>query len=75
MSGERLWQAIAAALFVLWVWSFAWWSFRAELSQTQWLGMFRDDVIKSVQQLAQQQQSLAQQVKALQPGGAEAGAR
>jgi hypothetical protein len=61
MSGERLWQAISAGLFLLWVLSFAWWSFRAELSQGQWLHMFRDDVVKSVQELARRVQALEQQ--------------
>ena len=65
MSGERLWQAISAALFLLWVLSFAWWSFRSELSQTQWLAMFRDDVVKSLQQVAQQQQDVSRRVQAL----------
>jgi hypothetical protein len=71
MSELRIWQTLAAGLFLLWVWSFAWWSFRAELTAGQWLHMFRDDVIKSVQQLNQQQQDLGRRLQAVEAKAAE----
>lgn len=65
MSGERLWQAISAALVVLWVFTTAFFWMRSSLIEGQYLAVIRGDLLSAVQQLAQSQQSLAQRLQAL----------
>ena len=65
MSELRLWQALAAALLVLWLFTAAFGYFRSQLVEGQWLTMFRSDLVSTLQQLAREQQALAQRLQAL----------
>lgn len=60
---------MAAALLLLWVWTFAFFSFRTDVQQTQWLTLFRHDLISTMQQLQSQHQAMDQRVKLLEGRG------
>jgi hypothetical protein len=62
--GQR-WQAYCGALLVLWVFTVAFFWFRGSLIEGQYFVALRGDLLAAVQQLAQQQQSLAQRLQAL----------
>ena len=66
-SDKRLfmWQGISAALFVLWVFTFAFMYFGSQLASWQSLGVLKSELVSALQQLAQQQQSLGQRLQAL----------
>jgi hypothetical protein len=65
MSSERLWQAVAAVLFVLWVFTFAFSYFSSRLTEWQYLSVLKHDLVTAVTQLSAQQQELLRRVTTL----------
>jgi hypothetical protein len=62
MSSERLWQAVAAALFVLWVFTFAFSYFSSRLTEWQYLSVLKNGLVTTMTQLSAQQQELQRRV-------------
>jgi hypothetical protein len=60
-----LWQAVSAALFILWIFTFAFMYFGSQLSSWQTLGVLKQELVNAVQQLAQQQQAFSQRLQTL----------
>jgi hypothetical protein len=60
-----IWQGLTAALFALWVFTFAFFFFSTQLTTWQSLGVLRGELVSAMQQLAQQQQTLSQKVHVL----------
>lgn len=65
MSDLRIWQAICAGLFVVWLLSFSFQHFSSRLLESQYLSVIRQDLVAAVQQLAREQQHLTQRLQAL----------
>jgi hypothetical protein len=65
MSAEQRWQTYCGALLVLWLFTLAFFTFRGAVIEGQYFIALRGDLLAAVQQLAQQQQSLAQRLQAL----------
>jgi hypothetical protein len=64
-SNSWIWQGLSAALFVLWVFTFAFFYFSTQLTTWQSLGVLRSELVSAVQQLAQQHQVLTQRLQTL----------
>jgi hypothetical protein len=60
-----IWQGVSAALFILWVFTFAFFYFSTQLTTWQSLGVLKGELVSAVQQLSQQQQALAQRLQTL----------
>lgn len=67
-----LWQGVSAALFVLWIFTFAFMYFGSQLSTWQSLGVLKGEIITALQTLGQQQQAIGQRLQALEQRAAPA---
>jgi hypothetical protein len=58
-------RAVAVALFILWLLTFSWYQFKSDVIESQWLSMFKQEIVGTIQQIARQQQTLDQRLQAL----------